>query len=81
MRAGSRVKRIVDGTDKITTVHVAGMEIEYKDIAGSDVEQQRTLYYPGGGAFRVIEATDTIYGETELYFSHGDHPVKDGRIW
>jgi len=59
--SGSRVKRIVGNT---TTLYVAGMEIEI--VSGT--ETQRTVYYPAGGAFRVIGGANA-----GLYFRHSDH--------
>jgi len=62
---GNRVKRIVnDGTTTTTTTYVAGMEIEI--VSGT--ETQRTVYYPAGGAFRVIGGANA-----GLYFRHSDH--------
>jgi len=59
--SGGRVKRIVGNT---TTTYVAGMEIE--KVSGA--ETQRTIYYPAGGAFRVIGGANA-----GLYFRHSDH--------
>jgi len=59
--AGNRVKRIVGNT---TTLYVAGMEIE--KVSGT--ETQRTVYYPAGGAFRVIGGSNA-----GLYYRHSDH--------
>ena len=62
---GARVKRVVDdGTTETTTLYVAGMEIKLVD----DVEEQRTVYYAMGGAFRIIGGADE-----GVYFRHGDH--------
>jgi RHS repeat-associated protein len=63
--SGGRLKRIVnDGTTVTTTLYVAGMEIE--KVGGA--ETKRTVYYPSGGAFRVIGGSNA-----GLYYRHGDH--------
>jgi len=61
--SGGRVKRIVGNT---TTLYVAGMEIE--KVSGT--ETQCTVYYPAGGAFRIIVASPS---SNTLYYRHSDH--------
>ena len=56
------------GQPTITTLYVAGMEIELSN----STETKRTIYYSMGRAFRVIESGDATYAATDLYYGHGD---------
>jgi len=64
---GSRLMRRVGST---TTLYVSGMEIELTvDVsAHTNSWQKATVYYPAGGAFRVLTSSTNT-----LYYRHGDH--------